>query len=149
MASYCCSVPQLCATLCNPTDCSTPGLPVSHHLPKFAQVHIHCIGDVIQPSHLLMPSSLSALHLSQHQGLFQWVSCLHQGPKYWSVSFSISPCKSIQGWFSLRLTGLIYLLSKGLSGVFPSAIVRRHRFFGTLPSLRSRSHNHTWPLGRP
>ena len=58
---------QSCPTLCNPKDCSAPGLPVSHHLPKFAQVHIHCISDAIQPSHLLTPSS-SALNLSQHQG---------------------------------------------------------------------------------
>ena len=50
--------------LCNPMDCSTPGLPVPHHLPKFAQVHIHCIGDVIQPSHPLTPSFPSALDLS-------------------------------------------------------------------------------------
>ena len=51
-------------------DCSMPGLPVLHHLLAFAQVHVHCINDNIQPSHPLMPSS-SALSLSQHQGLFQ------------------------------------------------------------------------------
>ena len=50
---------------------STPGLPVLHHLPEFAQVHFYCIGDAIQPSHPLMPSTPSALNLSQHQGLFQ------------------------------------------------------------------------------
>ena len=52
--------------LCNPMDCSTPGLPVPQHLLKFAQVHVHCIGDAIQPSHPQMPSSPSALNLSQH-----------------------------------------------------------------------------------
>ena len=62
-------------------DCSTPCLPVPHHLPEFAQVHVHCISDAVQPSHLLVPSSPSALHLSQHQGLFQWVVCLHQMSK--------------------------------------------------------------------
>ena len=61
-----------------PTDCSMPGLPVPHHLLKFTQVHIHCISDAIQPSHPLMPSSPSVLNLSQHQGLFRWVSCSHQ-----------------------------------------------------------------------
>ena len=66
-----CSAAQLCPPLCNPTDCSTPDLPVRHHLPEFAQVHIHCVGDAIQPSHPLMPSSPSALNLSQRQGLFQ------------------------------------------------------------------------------
>ena len=61
----------VCLTLCDPMDCSTPDLPVPHHLPEFAQVH------AIQPSHPLMPSSPSAFNLSQHQGLFKWVGCLH------------------------------------------------------------------------
>ena len=67
LISYCCccSVAQSCLTLCNPMDCSTPGFPVLHHLLKFAQVHVHCNGDAIQPSHPLMPSS-SALNLFQH-----------------------------------------------------------------------------------
>ena len=71
------SVAQLCPTLCNPMDHSTPGLPVHHQLPEFTQTHVHWVGDAIQPSHpLLSPSP--ALNLSQHQGLFQWVSSLHQ-----------------------------------------------------------------------
>ena len=53
----CCLLTQSCPTLCNPMDCSMPGLPVPHHLPKFAQVHVCCFGDAIQPSHFLMPSS--------------------------------------------------------------------------------------------
>ena len=56
---------------------------------------------------------------------------------------------SIQGWFPIRLTGLISLLFKGLSGVFSSTIVRRHQFFSALPSLWSSSHNCMWTLGRP
>ena len=75
-----CWVTQSSPTLCNRMDCSMPGLPVPHHLPKFAQVHVHSISDAIQASHSLMPSS-SALSLSQHQGLFQWVSCLNQVTK--------------------------------------------------------------------
>ena len=59
-----------CVRLCDPMDCSTPGLPVPHHLHKFSQVHVYCICDAIQPSHPLMPSSPLALNLSQHQGLF-------------------------------------------------------------------------------
>ena len=62
-------------------DCSPPGLPVPHHLPEFPQVHVHCIGDAVQPSHPLTPSSPAALNLSQHQGLFQWVCCSHQMTK--------------------------------------------------------------------
>ena len=78
---FCCSVAQLCLTLCDPVDCNMLGLSASHHLPEFAQVHVYWIGDAIQPSHSLMPSSSSALNLFQHQGLFQWVSCSHQMTK--------------------------------------------------------------------
>ena len=67
--SWCYSLPQLRPTLCDPTGCRAPGLSVLHCLLKFAQVHVHCISDTIQPSHLLTPSSPSALSLSQCQGL--------------------------------------------------------------------------------
>ena len=80
-SSWCCSVAQSCPTLRDPMDCRTPDLPVPHHLPEFAQVHVHCIDDAIQSSHPLTPSSLSAFNLSQHQGLFQWVVCLNQVSK--------------------------------------------------------------------
>ena len=80
-SNYCCSVAQSCPMLCNPMDWSIPGLSVTHHLLKFAQVHVHCIGDAIQPSHPLIPSSPTALNLSQYQGLFQRVGCLHQMTK--------------------------------------------------------------------
>ena len=75
-----CSVTQSCLNLCDPMDCSTPDLLVSHHLLKFAQVHVHCISDSIQPSQPLMPSSY-ALNLSQRQGLFQRIGCSHQVTK--------------------------------------------------------------------
>ena len=65
-------------TLCSLMDCSTPGFPVPHHLPGFAQVHVHWVGDAIQQSHPLPHSSPPALNLSQHQGVFEWVSFLHQ-----------------------------------------------------------------------
>ena len=78
MRFYCCSVAQSCPTLCNPMDCSTSGFPVLPHLPELAQTHVHWVGDVIQPSHLLLSSSLPAFNLSQHQGLFKWVSSSHQ-----------------------------------------------------------------------
>ena len=64
------SVTQLCPTLCNPMNCSTPGLLVHHQLPEFTQTHVHRVGDAIQPSHLSSPSP-PVLNLSQHQGLFQ------------------------------------------------------------------------------
>ena len=62
-------------------DCSMPGVPVLHHLLRFAQVHVRCIGEDVQPSHPLMLSSPSALSLSQHQGLSQWVLHSHQMTK--------------------------------------------------------------------
>ena len=73
-------IAKSCPTLFDPMDCSTPGFPVLHHLPEFAQSHVRWVSDVIQPPHPLSPPSL-ALNLSQHQGLLQWVSCSHQEPK--------------------------------------------------------------------
>ena len=65
------SVTQLCWTLCNPMDCSLPGLPVHHQLLEFTQTHVHLVGDAIQPSHPLSSLSPLAFNLPQHQGLFQ------------------------------------------------------------------------------
>ena len=64
------SVTQSCPTLCNPMDCSTPGLPVHHQLLEFTQTHVYHVGDAIQPSHPLSSPSPPAFNLSQHQGLF-------------------------------------------------------------------------------
>ena len=74
------SVDQLCLTLGNPMECSTAGLPVLHHLPELAQTHVHWVGDAMQPSHPLSSPS-PTFSLSQHQGLFQWVSSSHQAAK--------------------------------------------------------------------
>ena len=75
------SVAQLCPTLCNPMDCSMPGLPVHHQLPELTQTHVHWVSDAIQPSHPLSSPSPPAFHLSQHQGLFKWVSSSPQVAK--------------------------------------------------------------------
>ena len=75
------SVNQLCRTLCNPMDSSTPGLPVHHQLPEFTQTHVLWVSDAIQPSHPLSSPSPLAFNLSQHQGLSQWVSSSHQVTK--------------------------------------------------------------------
>ena len=90
----CCSVTQSCPTLWDPMDCGMPGLPLPHHLPEFAQVHVHCIGDTVQPSHLLIPSS-SALDLSQHQRLFQWVVYSHQMTKILELQLQHQPSQRI------------------------------------------------------
>ena len=74
-------VAQSCLTLCNPIDCSTPGLPVHHQLPEPAHTHVHRVGDAIQPYHPLSSPSPPAFNLSQHQGLIQWVSSSRQVAK--------------------------------------------------------------------
>ena len=72
------SVAQSCPTLCDPMKHSTPGLPVHHQLPEFTQVHVHRVGDAIQPSHPLSSPSPPAPNPSQHQSLFQWVNSSHE-----------------------------------------------------------------------
>ena len=76
------SVTQSCPTLCDPMNCSTPGLPVHHQLPEFTQTHVHQVSDAIQPSHPLSSPSPPAPNLSQHQSLFQWVNYF---AKYYSL----------------------------------------------------------------
>ena len=91
------SVTQSCLNLCDPMNCSTPGLPVYHHLPEFTQTHVHRVADAIQPSYPLSSPSPPALNPSQHQSLFQWVTLCMRWPKYWSFSFSIIPSKEHPG----------------------------------------------------
>ena len=107
------SVTQSCPTLCIPINFSTPGLPVYHQLPEFTQTHVHWVGDAVQPSHLLLSPSPPTFDLSQHQGLFQWVSSSHQVAKYWSFSFSISPSNEYSGLISFRMDWLDLLAVQG------------------------------------
>ena len=102
---------QLCPTLCDFMDCTTPGLSVSHYFPKFAQVHVHCISDAIQPSHRLTPSSPSALNLSQHQGLSSEPAVHIRWPKYWS--FSIIPSNKCSGLIPLKIDWFDLLAAQG------------------------------------
>ena len=146
----CCSVTKSCLTLCDSMDCSTPGSPVLHYLPEFAQIQVHWVSDVIQSSHLLSSPSLPAFNLSQHQGLFQWVGYLHQVAKALELQLQPSALSmNVQCWFPLGLTVLTSLLSKGLSRVFSSTTVQKHQFFSTQPSLWSNSHIHTGLLEKP
>ena len=108
----CCSVTQSYLTLCDPMDCSTPGLPVPHHLPKFAQVHVHCIGDAIQPSQPLMPSSLASIFPSIRD--LSNESAVHiRWPKYCSFNFSISLCNEYSGLISLKIDWFDLLAVQG------------------------------------
>ena len=78
---YYCIFTQLCPTLCDPMNCSMPGLPVHHQLPEITQTHVHRVGDAIQPSHPLSSPSSPDPNPSQHQSLFQWVNSLHEVAK--------------------------------------------------------------------
>ena len=94
------SVQSLCPTHCDPMDCGMPGLPVHHQLPEFTQTHVLQVGDVIQPSHPLSPPSPSTFNLPSIR-VFSNESALHiRWRKYWSFTFSISPCNEYSGLIS-------------------------------------------------
>ena len=97
------SVAQLCLTLCNPMDCSTPGFSVHHQLLELAQTHIHRVGDAIQPSHpLSSPSPPASIFPSIR--VFSNESILRiRWPKYLSFIFSISPSNECSGFISFRI----------------------------------------------
>ena len=90
------SVAQSCLSLCDPMDCSTPGLLIHHQLPDFTQTHVHWVSNAIQPSCPLLSPSPSTFNLSQHQGLSQWVSSSHQVAKV--LEFQLQH-QSFQGVF--------------------------------------------------
>ena len=106
------SVTQLCLTLCNPINCSMPGLPIHHQLPESTQTHVHWVGDTIQPSHPL--SCLSPPALKAIIGVFSNESavCI-RWPKYWSFSFNISPSNEHSGLISFRMDWLDLLAVQG------------------------------------
>ena len=132
-------------------DCSTPGFPVHHQLLKLAQTHV--LKSVMPSNHLiccrlllLPPSIFPSIRVFSNE------SVLHiMRPKYWSFSFSISPCSEYSGLISFRvhsglIPGWISLQSKGLSRVFSNTTAQQHQFSGVQPSLWSTSHICTWLL---
>ena len=123
---------------------------ISWSLLKFVSIE-----SVMLLNHLILcrPGSPLVFNLSQHQGLFQWVSSLHQVAKVVKLHIQ-HPSHSvlsmnIQGWVPLGLTGLISIQSKGLSGVFSSTTVWKHQFFGTQPCFWYNPHSWTWLLEKP
>ena len=107
------SVTQSCLTLCNPINCSTPGLPVHYQLPEFTQTHVHWVGDAIQPSHPLLSPSPPAPNLPSTRVFSnESVLCI-RWPKYWSFSFSISPSNEHPGLISFRMDLLDLLAVQG------------------------------------
>ena len=120
-------------------DCSTPGFPVLHYLSEFAQTHVHWVSDAIQPSHPLSPPSPPALSPSQHQGLFQWVSSLHQVVKVLELQH-----QSFQWIFRVyffRVDWFVLLAVQGTLKNFLQHHIQKHQFFGAQPSSWSNSHN--------
>ena len=106
------SVAQLCSTLCNPTDCSMPGLPVHHLLPELLK--LMSTESVMPSNHLILSSpSPPAFNLCQHQGLFQWVSSSHQVAKVLEFQLSISPSNEYSGLISFRMDWLDLLAVQG------------------------------------
>ena len=95
-----------CVWLCDPMDCSTPGLPVHYQLPEFTQIHVQWVSDAIQSRHPLLTSSPPAFNLSQHQGVFKESALCIRWPKYWSFSFNISPSNEHPGLISFRMDWL-------------------------------------------
>ena len=106
------SVAQSCPTLCDTMNRSMPGLSVHHQLPEPTQNHVHWVSDAIQPSYPLSSPSPPAFNLSQHQGLFQWVSSSHRVAK-WRFNFNISPSNEYSGLISFRMDWLDLLAVQG------------------------------------
>ena len=134
-------------TLFDPMDCSTPGFPILYYCLEFPRTHVHFVSDAIQPSHPLL-TPFSYCPPSFPASGFCTVCCLlaSAGQSTGALaSVSVLP-KNIQGWFLLVLTGLISLLSKGLSTVLSSTTIQKHQSFGVHPSLWSNSNTCTWLL---
>ena len=136
------SVTQLSPTLCDPMNCSTPGLPVHHQLPEFTQTQVHRVSDAIQPSHPPSSPSPPAPNPSQHQffpmsQLFSW------------GGQSIIPSKEHPGLISFRMDWLDLLAVQGTLKSLLHTTVQKHQFFGAQLSSQSNSHIHTWLLEKP
>ena len=135
------SVAQLCPTLCDPMNHSTPGLPVHHKLPEFTQTHVHQVSDAIQPSHPLpSPSFLPPIPPSIRVFSNDSTLCM-RWPKYWSFSFSISPSNKYSGLISFRMD---WLDLPAVQGTLRSLLQHRSSkasIFGAQLSSQSNSLN--------
>ena len=142
----CSSVTKSRWTLWDLMDGNNSGSSVLHCLLEFVQIHVHWIGNTIQSSNLLLPPFLLPSVFPSIR-VFSNESVLHiRWPKYWSFNFTISLSKGYSGGFPLGLTGLISLMSKGLSSVLSSITVQKHQVFSAQASLWSNSHICSWLL---
>ena len=142
------AVTQLCL-FANPWTTALRGFPVHHQLPELAHIHVHWVGDAIQPSHPVIPFS-SCLQSFPASGSFQMSQFFASDGQSTGVSASTSVLpKNIQDRFPLGWTGWISLQSKGLARVFSNTTVQKHQFFSAQLSSQSNSHIHAWPQEKP
>ena len=138
----CCLVAQLCLTLCDPMDCSTPGFPV-HHPPELAQTHVHWVGDTIH--HLILCHPLLFLpSVFPSIRVFSNESALHiRWLRYWNLSFSISPSNEDSGLISFRTNWFDSLQSKGLSRVFVNTTGPKYQSYSNNIQVWCKNSHHT------
>ena len=153
----CYLVTKSCLTLCNRMEAAhqtSLSFTISQSLFKLISIE-----SLMPSNHLSLIALFFCFQSFQLQGLFQWVSSLHQAAKVlefqlqhqsfqWIFTASVLPM-DIQDRFPLGLTGLISMHSKGLSRVFSNATFQKHHLFGAQPSSQSNSHVHTWLLEKP
>ena len=142
--AYCCSVSNLCLTLCNPMDCSLPGFPALHCLLEFSHTYVHWVGDAIQPSHPLLSASPPALNISQHQGT-EIISKNKTGLK-----FTYIKKKGGEGSFSLKnsVVALTFLFYREENMSFWFFYLLAEQILGTCHRQDSLFRNlESWGLG--
>ena len=140
---------QPCLTLCDPMNCSTPGLLVHHQLPGIdpnscptSQWCLPAISSSVVPFSSYSQSLPASVFSNESTLRMRW-------PKYWFSALASFLPKNTQDWSPLGWTDWISLQSKGLSRVFSNTTVQKHQFFGTQLSSQSISHIHTWPMEKP
>ena len=143
------SVAHSCLPLCDPVNRSMPRPPVHHQLLESIQIHVHWVGDAIQPSHPLSSFSSCSQYFPE-SGSYPMRQLFESGGQSIGVSAlaSVLPMNT-QDWSPLGWTGWISLKSKGFSRVFSNTTVQKHQLFGPQLSLWSNSHIHTWLLEKP
>ena len=132
------SVVQSCLTLCDPMNCSTPDLPIHHQVLELAQIHVHQVGNAIQPSAVPFSSCLQSSPASGSFPMSQFFAS--GGPKYWSFNFRISPSNEYSGLISLKIDWFDLLTVQGTLKGLLQHHSSKHQFFCTQLSLWFNSH---------
>ena len=143
----CCSVANLCPILWDPMNCSTPGFPVLHYLPEFAQTHVYWVSDAIKLSHPLFPLLLSPSAFPSIRVFSNELALPIRWLKYWS--FSVSHSNEYSGLISFRIYWLDLLVVQGTLNSLLQHHSLKHQFFSTQSSLWSKFHIHTLLLEKP